>query len=140
MIATDGGVANKPIPVTRTKLMVGGRVELLVNLNGDWPGSTVALMAFNSRQPSGFPGGEPGSGPPNGSYLNNPDFRVLRISVAAPTAQRIMKLPGTLKRNVFPKEAEATGRRGMEIVRSGPPERQFAFERKYFEMHVINQS
>ena len=138
VIATDGGLVDKPIPVTRMKLMVGERVELLVNLGNDKPGAAVELMAFNARQPFGFPGGEPGSGPPNGSYLNNLDFRLLRINVAAPTAQRITKLPETLTTNHFPSEAEVSARWSTEIVRSGPPQREFAFDRKYFDMHVID--
>ncbi len=138
VIATDGGLVDKPIPVTRMKLMVGERVELLVNLNSDKPGSSFDLMAYNAGQPFGFPGSEPGTRPPNGGYLNNLNFRLLHINVAAPTAQRITKLPEVLTHNRFWTEAEVTNRRTVRIAGIGPPAKEFAFDNKYFDMHVIN--
>ena len=36
--------------------------EILVNLGGDKVGGSLDLMAYNSNQPFGFPGGEPDSG------------------------------------------------------------------------------
>jgi len=138
VIATDGGLVDKPIPLTRMKLMVGERVELLVNLGGDKPGSSIDLMACNSRQPFGFPGGEPGRSRPNGGYLNNLDFRLLHIRVGPPNAQRITKLPVTLTCNRLWKEADVNERRTVRISRFGPPEKEFAFDSKYFDMHTIN--
>jgi peroxiredoxin len=138
VIATDGGLTDKPIPVKRMKLMVGERVELLVDLSGDKIGSTLDLMTYNARQPFGFPGGEPGSGRPNGSLLNAKEFRLLHIDVAAPTAAAITKLPETLAENHFPTEADVKQRRTLRIVRFGPPEREFAFDSKYFDMNTIN--
>ena len=139
VIATDGGLVDQPVPVTRMKLMVGERVEVLVNLGADKFGSTLDLMAFNSRQPFGFPGGEPGRSAPNGSYLNNLDFRLLHINVAAPTATPITKLPETLTRNQFPTEAAVSQRRTVHINRVGQGDKEFAFDKKYFDMHAINQ-
>ena len=138
MIATDGGLVDKPIPIKRMKLMVGERVELLVDLGGDQVGSPLELMAYNAQQPFGFPGGEPGRSRPNGSYLNNIDFRVLRINVAPPTDKPITKLPATLTRNHFLTDADVNHRRTVGISRVGPPEREFAFDTKYFDMHTIN--
>ncbi|WP_206291166.1 multicopper oxidase domain-containing protein [Humisphaera borealis] len=138
LIATDGGLVDKPVPLSRIKLMVGERIEILVDLSGDKPGATVDLMAYNARQPFGFPGGEPGRSPPNGSYLNNLDFRLLRVNVAAPTAAPITKLPPELTRNKFWSEADATERRTLNILRFGPPNREFAFDRKYYDMHTVN--
>ena len=134
VIATDGGLVDKPIPLTRMNLMVGERVELLVDLNADKPGSYVNLMAYNANQPFGFPGGEPGRNRPNGSYLNNLNFRMLRINVAAPTAKRVTKLPATLTHNTFWTDADVTNRRTVRVTR-GNPKGEFAFDNKSYDMH-----
>ena len=139
VIATDGGLVDKPIPVTRMKLMVGERVEVLVDLSSDKPGSFIDLMAFNAGQPFGFPGGEPGRTPPNGGYLNNLVYRLVRINVAAATAEPMTKLPEVLTHNRFWTDAEVTERRTIGITRFGPPNKEFAFDRKYFDMHRVDQ-
>lgn len=138
LIATDGGLVDKPVPLKRLKLMVGERVELLVDLSKDKLGSSVELMSYNANQDFGFPGGEPGRGRPNGGYLNALDFRLLHIDIAAPTAQRITRLPDTLVKNHFPSESEVAAKWETSISRFGPPEKEFAFDRKYFDMNFIN--
>jgi bilirubin oxidase len=142
VIATDGGLVDKPIPVKRLKLMVGERVELLVDLSKDVPGAHFNLMAYNARQPFGFPGGEPGRNRPNGSYLNNLDYRLLRINVTKQTeksvAQAIIKLPAVLTHNRYLTEADATQHRTIHIDRSGPPNAEFAFDKNYFSMSQMN--
>ena len=139
VIATDGGLVDRPVPVTRLKLMVGERVEVLVDLGADKPGATLDLMAYNANQPFGFPGGEPGRAAPNGSYLNNLDFNLLRVNVVAPTTAAITKLPEALTRNQFPTEADVSQRRTVRITRVGQGNKEFAFDKKYFDMHTINQ-
>ncbi|MEI8288240.1 MAG: multicopper oxidase domain-containing protein [Verrucomicrobiota bacterium] len=139
LIATDGGLVDQPIPVNRLKLMVGERVDLLVNLGDQKPGATIDLMAYNARQPFGFPGGEPGRSAPNGSLLNNLDFRLLHIKVGPPTPAPVTRLPETLTRNRFWSDAEVNNRRSLRITGGGPPEKEFSFGSKYFDMHTINQ-
>ncbi len=138
LIATDGGLVDTPVPLKRLKLMVGERAELLVDLSKDKIGSSIDLMSYNANQPFGFPGGEPGRGPPNGGYLNAMDFRLLHINIAAPTAQRITKLPDTLVKNHYPSESEVTAKWETSIIRFGSGEKEFAFDRKYFDMNFIN--
>lgn len=139
VIATDGGLVDKPIPITRMKLMVGERVELLVNLGTDKVGSTLDLMAYNSNQPFGFPGGEQGRGRPNGGYLNNIDFRVLHINVTPPTAQAITQLPTTLVKNQFWAESDQTHERTLRITADRPGE-PFSFDGQLYKMHTTNQT
>ncbi len=137
VIATDGGLVDKPIPVKRMKLMVGERVELLVNLSDDKPGASLDLVAYNSGQVFGFPGSEPGRGGVNGSLLNNLDFGMLHINVAAPTSQRLTKIPEVLTRNHFWVESEVNARRTLGIykARGGST---FSFDYKPFDMHTTN--
>ncbi|NBP74665.1 MAG: bilirubin oxidase, partial [Crocinitomicaceae bacterium] len=76
IITNDGGLLNAPVAVTRVKLMVGERIEILVDLSTNNVGDTLNLKAFNSGLPFGFPGAEPQQSGLNGSLLNNHDFTV----------------------------------------------------------------
>ena len=137
-IATDGGLVDKPVALKRLKLMVGERTEILVNLGADKVGSSVDLMCFNSGQMFGYPGQEPGTSPPNGSYLNNRDFRVLHLNVGAATANPVMTLPVALVKNAFPKVSEVTKSRTVTIM-GGEPGSSFNFDGKGYSMHQIGQ-
>lgn len=137
VIATDGGLVDKPIPVTRMKLMVGERVEVLVDLGRDKVGSSVDLMAYNAGQPFGYPGGEPGTRPPNGGYLNNINFRLLHINVTPRTAKAITTLPATLVKNRLWTESDATQQRTIRISGGRP---LFNFDDKPYSRSVINQT
>jgi bilirubin oxidase len=139
VIATDGGLVDRPVPVKRLKLMVGERVELLVNLGSDRVGSSVDLYSYNARQPFGFPGGEPGTNPPNGSYLNNANFPVLHINVGPTTASAVKAMPDTLAQNRLWTESEATVSRTIHINGGGPPDKEFQFGGQYFSMDRVDQ-
>lgn len=134
-IATDGGLVDKPVPLKRLTLMVGERTEILVDLGADQVGGTVDLMAYNSNQTFGFPGGEPDTGGANGSYLNNYDYRLLRINVVAPTAKAVTRVPETLTRNVFVSAQEGATKRTISVTDGRP---HFAFDGKPFDMHTTN--
>ena len=137
LIATDGGLVDKPIPLKRMKLMVGERAEILVNLSTDKPGSSLHLVAYNAGQPFGFPGSEPAMRAPNGSLLNNLDFGMLHIKVGAPTTQRLTQVPEVLTRNRFWTDSEVNTRRTLGIfkARGGST---FAFDNKPFDMSTTN--
>ena len=139
VIATDGGLVDKPIPVRRMKLMVGERVEVLVNLGADKVKSSLDLMAFNAGQDFGFPGGEPGTRPPNGGYLNNIDFRLLHINVTPRTAKAITRLPATLTKNKFWTGADVTNQRTIRIS-GGRPGEPFFFDERPYSPNINNQT
>ncbi len=134
LIGNDSGLLNAPVPITRMKLMVGERVEILVNLGGDAVGSSLDLKAFNSGQAFGFPGNEGNptqptgrSGPINGSLLNNTDFTLLRITVAPATANAITALPATLLANTYWTAANVTNARTVTIT-GGNGGGEFSFD------------
>jgi len=137
VIATDGGLVDKPIAVKRLRLMVGERAEILVDLSGDKPGVALDLMAYNSNQPFGFPGGEPDKGGDNGSLLNNADFRVLHVLVGAATTRPVTRMPEVLAHNRFPTKEEATHARTIKVTDGRP---FFTLDDKAFDMHVIDQA
>jgi bilirubin oxidase len=139
VIATDGGLVDAPIAVSKLKLFVGERAEIVVDLSGDAPGASLDLQAENGGQPFGFPGGEPGTTGEFGSLLNNTTFEVLHIKVAAETAGAIKALPAKLTTNAFPTEAEVSKSRTLKITDMGPGT-PFTFDGASFDENVINQN
>ena len=116
--AERGGLLNAPVAVTRVKLMVGERIEIMVNLGNDALGSSLDLKAYNSGQTLGFPGGEPNTSGQFGSLLNNIDFSVLHINVAATTTATtpITAVPSTLASNTYWTAANATVTRTLTVT------------------------
>lgn len=139
IIANDGGLLNAPVAATKVKLMVGERIEIMVDLSGDAIGSSFDLKAFNAGQPFGFPGGEPATGGEFGSLLNNSNFNVLHINVVAPTAKPISAVPTTLAANVYWTSADATFTRNIAITNGNPGGAPFDLDNSPFKLSTINQ-
>jgi blue copper oxidase len=139
IIANDGGLLNAPIAATKVKLMVGERVEIMVDLSSDAIGSSFDLKAFNAGQPFGFPGGEPATGGEFGSLLNNSNFGVLHINVVAPTTKPISVVPTTLAANVYWTSADATVTRNIAITNGNPGGAPFDLDNSPFKLNTINQ-
>jgi len=137
IIGNDGGLLNVPVAVTRVKLMVGERVEIMVNLGSDPVGSSLDLKAYNAGQPMGFPGAEPGTGGQFGSLLNNINFTVLHINVSAATSGAITSVPATLANNVYWTSADATVNRTLSITGNAP--NPFYFDNTPFALNTINK-
>ena len=139
VITNDGGLLNAPVPVTRMKLAVGERVEILVNLGSDAVGSSLDMKAFNSGQIFGFPGAEPASSGNFGSLLNNIDFSLLHINVVASNANAITSLPATLANNVYWTNADVTNSRTISIT-GGQAGSAFTFDNNTYGSTTINQT
>ena len=122
IIGNDGGLLNAPVAVTRVKLMVGERVEIMVNLGGDTVGSSLDLKSYNSGQAFGYPGGEPNTSGDFGSLLNNIDFNVLHINVAATTTAStpITAVPTALISNTYWIATDATVTRAIAVTNGNP--------------------
>jgi bilirubin oxidase len=122
IIGNDGGLLNAPVAVTRVKLMVGERIEIMVNLGGDTVGSSLDLKAYNSGQTLGYPGGEPNTSGDFGSLLNNIDFNVLHINVAATTTATtpITSVPSSLATNTYWTATDATVTRAIAVTNGNP--------------------
>ncbi len=125
IIGNDGGLLNAPVAITgtnRVKLMVGERIEIMVNLGNDAIGSSLDLKAYNSGQALGFPGGEPNTSGAFGSLLNNVDFSVLHINVGATTTLTtpITAVPASLIPNTYWSATDATVTRAIAITNGNP--------------------
>ncbi len=146
VIANDQGLLDAPVAVTRVKLMVGERVEIMVYLGNDTLGSSFELKAYNSGQVFGFPGqeGNPttptgNAGPVNGSLLNNTDFNILHINVAAATASPITALPATLVPQTYWTNANVTNTRAITLT-GGNGGSEFTFNNISYTPTLFNHT
>ncbi len=139
VIGNDGGLLDTPVPVTRVKSFVGERLEILVDLSKDAPGSQLDLKAFNGDLVFGFPGGEPAQSGTFGSQLNNKTFNVLHLNVTAATGNAITALPATLVKNTYWTASDATVKRTITVTDKGPGT-PFNFDNAAYSMDKINQT
>ena len=155
VIGNDQGLLNAPVPVTRVKMMVGERIEILLNLTTNPPGSTVDLKAYNREinglfQPTlgaeaGFPGVEQearvpngASGPENAGWLNHTNFTLLHIIVGTnQTANAITNLPATLVTNVYWKKSDATSTNTITVTGGNGATPGFTFNNQTYN-HLSN--
>lgn len=139
VIGNDGGLVNAPIAVTRLPLMVGERAEIMVDLGGDAIDSSIDLKTFNSGQPLGFGGGEPATSGVFGSLLNNKDFNLLNIKVAAAGTSAVKTIPGTLANNTYWTNSDVTNSRTITIT-GGQGGQAFTLDNKAYSHTTINQT
>jgi len=139
VIANDGGLLNAPVAVTRAKLYVGERLEILVDLTGDKPGAQLDLQAFNGGFSLGFPGGEPQQTGLFGSLLNNKTFNLLHIVVGeAAAGGAVTALREKLAENTYWTDKDVTNRRTIRVVDRGPGT-PFTFDGNAYDMDRIDQ-
>lgn len=140
LIATDGGLVNTPVQLTRLRLGVGERAEILVDLGSDTVNATLDLKAYNSGQAFGFPGGEPNNSGPVGGLLNNIDFNILHIKVGATTGNAITSVPTVLNNNVYWTSADATVSRSLAVTQGNPGGLPFQFDNTIYDFNTINKT
>jgi bilirubin oxidase len=140
IIANDDGLLDAPVPVTRVKLVVGERIEILVDLTKDAQGSSLDLKAFNSNQGFGFGGSEPATQGQFGSLLNNKDFNLLHINVGASNTAAITAIPTSLVKNTYWTAADATNSRTITVTGGQPNGPAFTFDNKAYDHLVFNQT
>ncbi len=139
VITNDGGLLDAPVPVTRVKLAVGERCEILVDLSKDAVGSSLDMKAYNANQERGFGGSEPQTTGQFGSLLNNIDFNVLHINVKTATANAITALPSKLTSNTYWTASDATSTRTIAIT-GGQGGSAFTFDNNTYGFTTINQN
>ena len=140
-IATDGGLVNAPVALTRLVLAVGERAEILLDLTGDTVGTSFDVKAYNSGQANDFPGGEPATTGQFGSALNNTTFNILHVNVVAATANPVTTRPTTLKTNTFWTDTDVTRNRTLTITNGFPGTGlPFSFDNLVYSPTFINQT
>ncbi len=105
MIASDGGLLDSAITLTRITLAPGERAEILIDLNG-MQGQTIFLKSFSSELPNGIYGtanltGMMGATIPDYDLnpLNGADFDILQLNVVAQTSNPVTTMPTALTVN-----------------------------------------
>lgn len=96
-IASDDGLLDAPVPLTRLRLGSGERAEILVDFSGQ-VGNTYFINQYGNELPSGYPGGPAMMGNPIGP-LDNITFNFLQINVIAQTPNPITTIPTALTTN-----------------------------------------
>ena len=101
-IASDGGLLEKPIELTRLLLSPGERAEVLLDLS-EMAGESIKLMSFASELPNGIYGAAiPGMMAQmsmtgyNPNPLNGANFSMLTLNVIAPTSNPVTVIPASL--------------------------------------------
>ncbi|MFN4254593.1 MAG: multicopper oxidase domain-containing protein [Saprospiraceae bacterium] len=111
-IASDGGLLDAPVSMTKLILAPGERAEILVDLTGK-EGQTLTLRQFGTQLPQGYPGGammQMGGGASMMGPLDDTDFDLMTIAVTAPTANPITSIPTALTTNTPYPQAGAASR------------------------------
>lgn len=151
-IATDGGLLDSTVALTRLVLSPGERAEILVNFSG-MLSQTVYLKSFASELPTGIYGAAVvGMGIDTihdyqDNFLNGLDFNLLQINIVPATASPITTIPSTLVPYIPFNAATATQYRTIvfDTIRLLPidqpnrAEGSFGFNGKTFDMDSINQ-
>ncbi|MES2590213.1 MAG: multicopper oxidase domain-containing protein [Bacteroidota bacterium] len=100
-IATDGGLIQNALPLTRLLLAPGERAEILVDLT-TMLGQDFDLMSYASEMPIGIFGSPSVGVAPDTmemydeNFLNGNDYKLLDIGIVAQTANPITTLPTSL--------------------------------------------
>lgn len=105
MIASDAGLLDTVLSLTRIRLAPGERAEILLDLQG-MNGQTIFLKSYSSEMPNGIYGAGTVTGMLGGTIpgynlnpLNGADFEVLQINVVAQTVSPILSTPAFLTTN-----------------------------------------
>lgn len=105
MIASDAGLLDSSITLTRIRLSPGERAEILLDLQG-MTGQTIYLNSFSSEMPNGIYGAATVTGMMGGNIpdydlnpLNGADFGILQINVVAQTGSPVTTIPTALSIN-----------------------------------------
>lgn len=151
-IATDGGLKDTSIALTRLKLSPGERAEILVNFSG-MIGQTIYLKSFGSELPTGIYGADTvgiGNDTIHEYYdnmLNGADFNLLQLNIVAQTGSPVTILPTSLVPYTPINAMDATNYRTivMDTIRLLPidkpnrAEGPFGLNYQTFNMDSINQ-
>lgn len=138
-IASDGGLLDAPVTLTKLILAPGERAEILVDLSGK-EGQNLTLRQFGTQLPQGYPGGTM-MGMMGGSVmgpLDDTDFDLMKINVTAPTAGAVTTIPATLTTNTPYPQAGAASRSFGFTAQPMMSMTNFFINGSKFDMEKIN--
>ncbi len=147
-IASDGGLLNEPLLLTRLQLAPGERAELLIDFSG-LQGKTVKLMSYASEFPNGIYGASyPGRNTSmvlngyNPNPLNGSNFDLISFHVGATGSRPVTSVPASLVEVSPISEGEATVTRDLtfspQTMGLNQLNGKFLINNVSFDMNVIN--
>ncbi len=148
MIATDAGLLDSAITLTRIRLSPGERAEILLDLQG-MTGQTIQLNSFSSELPNNIYGAATVTSMMGGTIpdynlnpLNGADFGILKINVVAQTASPITAIPATLATNTpwtnYTVSRDFTMQPDTMMSAVGMVEGPFNINGAHFDMNTVN--
>lgn len=152
-IATDGGIMDSSIALTRLLLSPGERAEILVNFSG-MQSQTVFLKSYASELSEGIYGADSvGAGADTipeyeDNFLNGTDFKLLQLNIVAQTTSPVTSVISSLIPYAPYATTSATNYRTivMDTIRLLPidapnrAEGPFAMNYETFDMDSINET
>lgn len=148
-IATDGGLLDAPVFLTRLMLSPGERAEILINMTAR-EGESFSIMSFASEMSNGIYGAtRPGGGQMStipgydSNDLNGSDFKILQLNVVTQNANPVTEMPAALITNTPYSESEVMTTRSLTFrAEVGGPQNAltgpFVINGASFDLEVIN--
>ncbi|MCF6307059.1 MAG: multicopper oxidase domain-containing protein [Flavobacteriaceae bacterium] len=147
-IASDGGLLNESVLLTRLRMAPGERAEILIDLTG-MQGQTLQLMSYASEFQNGIYGAtNPGMGAGmvlngyNPNPLNGADFTILQLDVVSPIGNPVTTIPNALVTvtPILEGTEDITRNLVMTSVNGGPQQLNgdFVINGVPFNMNVVN--
>lgn len=151
-IATDGGLLDTSLALTRLTLSPGERAEILINFSG-MVSQTIYLKSFGSELPTGIYGADTvGFGADTiheytDNFLNGADFNLLQLNVVAATGSPVTTIANALVPYTPFNIGSATNYRTLvfdtlRLLPIDPPnkaEGPFGINNETFHMDSINE-
>jgi len=152
-IATDGGLLDSTVTLTRLRLSPGERAEILVNFSG-MASQQLYMKSFASELTTGIYGADTVGDSINeihdyeDNFLNGADFNLLQINVVSATANPVTTIPTALiPLSPFdPANAARNRTIVMDTIRLIPidvpnlAEGPFGMNNKSFDMDYVNDT
>ena len=136
-IATEGGLLEKPVELTRLPLSPGERAEILVDFRGFF-GKTIQIKSYSSETLAWLDRDDPKGGMHADSY-DATDFSMMTLSISKPTQHNLdIPMELTTIQRLDPKEAEKI--RTFELDIKGPmgSKQDFTINNQTMDMQRID--
>ncbi len=149
LIATDGGLLENVLPLTRLIIAPGERAEILIDLNS-LEGQSLDLKSFSSEMPDNIYGADSVNGTLDGEIpdyylnpLNGADFNILKLNVVDPTADPVTEIPDVLVPLTELNDYDTVRNFILQPDEIGDPDGQvegpFNINGEHFNMDTINE-
>ncbi len=137
-IATDGGLLEAPVSLTRVVVAPGERVELLFDFTSETVSNEFYLMSY-STEFGGTVAGSCNNGPACGNGpLDATDFNFLKMIVVPKTISPVTNVPSSLVSVNYLDEADVDETRVKQLLGPASPGAPFTIDGGSFDMSVIN--